>query len=512
VTHLELVGRTIAGRYRIEKQLGAGGMGAVYLAVQSPLERRVALKVLHPSLTESADAEARFAREAQSSSHLSHPNIVAVHDFGTDEKMHYLVMELVDGESLLEVLARERVLSLERASKIVAGVCDALTFAHERGVIHRDIKPANVMLLSTPADFVKVLDFGIAKVRGWETLTADGAVLGTPGYVPPELFEPEGKPSTSSDLYALGVMLFEMLTGRQPFLGDTPMQLIKQAVMNDPPRPSELAEVPAPVEALILELLAKTPEGRPPSAQVAKERLLEAARVSTSELSTEVLDREEVIDQIQPPETVETIERPPEVTSTPLPLAAKVVLGIGAAATLAVMFAGWMYGWNLGKQEEQTLGGPIALLPSALKERCDEGDQEACADYKRVTTSMIPEDVEIGIVVDGEARPLRELKIAPRSEAPAAGARWSQPFRSGAKTATLSALGGVALRRLVDVARQGAKVEIVGHWISGESEEIGMARAGWMQDELLARGLPSGSISGLRAKRGAVAQATAEIR
>jgi serine/threonine-protein kinase len=264
-------GAVVAGRYRILARLGEGGMGAVYRATQEPLGREVALKVMAPSLTQDPGAVERFHREARASSALSHPNIVTVFDFGADEHgALYLAMELIPGKGL-DGLLEQGALPWSRGITILRGICAALTEAHAKGIIHRDLKPANVIVTSTTTheDVAKVVDFGIAKIKdlGSKSLTMTGAVVGTPGYVAPELFHGH-EPSARGDLYAVGVMAFDIFCGRSPFKGNTAAELLKQHLFDAPPPPSSLmVGLPPALDALVLSLLEKDPQKRPASAK-----------------------------------------------------------------------------------------------------------------------------------------------------------------------------------------------------------------------------------------------------
>lgn len=263
-------GSVVAGRYRIVARLGEGGMGAVYRATQEPLGREVALKVMSAALAQDKDAIERFHREARASSSLSHPNIVTVYDFGEDRGALYLAMELIPGTPL-DALLEQGPLPWPRALTILRGVCAALTEAHTKGIIHRDLKPANVIVsaTSTHVDVAKVVDFGIAKLKetGNKSLTMTGAIVGTPGYVAPELFHGL-EPSPQADLYALGVMAFDILCGGPPFKGNTAAELLKQHLFDPPPAPSSRAAgLPPALDALVLSLLEKDPSKRPASAR-----------------------------------------------------------------------------------------------------------------------------------------------------------------------------------------------------------------------------------------------------
>ncbi len=262
-------GAVVAGRYRIVAQLGEGGMGAVYRATQEPLGREVALKVMSAALSQDAGAIERFQREAKASSSLAHPNIVTVFDFGDDQGSLFIAMELIPGRGL-DGLLEQGPMPWRRAASILRGICAALYEAHEKGIVHRDLKPANVIITSTAtqSDVPKVVDFGIAKLRdsGPKNLTMTGAVVGTPGYVAPELFHGI-EPSPAADLYALGVLAFDLLCGGPPFKGNTAAELLKQHLFDPPPAPSSvMAGLPLAFDALVLSLLEKDPARRPASA------------------------------------------------------------------------------------------------------------------------------------------------------------------------------------------------------------------------------------------------------
>lgn len=253
-----LVGATLDGRYRVLKRIGEGGMGTVYRGEHMLMGKPVAIKFLHTEMLKSQEFVQRFEREARSVSRLSHPHILQVTDFGRFENnTFYLVMELIEGEVLADILYRERRFSEERALTIIAQILEALEHAHSRGVIHRDLKPENIMLLSSVSrdhDFVKLLDFGIAKVQHGEgtvspKLTQEGLVFGTPDYMSPEQALGE-EVDARTDIYACGVLLFEMLTGFKPFQADVPMRVITLKINHDPPRMKEKVNVDLPHEML----------------------------------------------------------------------------------------------------------------------------------------------------------------------------------------------------------------------------------------------------------------------
>jgi serine/threonine-protein kinase len=269
-----MLGQTLGGKYKVVRLLGEGGMGAVYEGEQQlgTTKRRVAIKTLHPHLSRDPKIKARFEREVGTIAELEHPNTIQVFDFGsTQEGILYIVMEFLQGRSLADVLEKEGALSPERALHIVHQVCGSLAEAHGRGIVHRDLKPDNVVLIERAGqkDFVKVLDFGIAKRskeedKNEQKLTQQGMVLGTPPYMSPEQFT--GQPvDARSDIYSLGVMAYEMLTGRLPFRANTAWEWASQH-MTQPPIPIEsMAEgmrAPEPMRTAIRRALAKSADER----------------------------------------------------------------------------------------------------------------------------------------------------------------------------------------------------------------------------------------------------------
>jgi len=235
----DLVGQVLADRYHVVRKLGEGGMGQVYLAEHVKMGRKSAIKVMSPSMVHDPDAVARFNREAANASRISHPNVCAVYDFGeTPDGLIYLAMEFVEGEPLTELLAREGELPVSRAGAIFLQVADALQAAHDLGIVHRDLKPDNVMLSRARdgADVVKVVDFGIAKAvggRDTQKVTKTGLVVGTPEFMSPEQLA--GDPVDGrSDLYALALVLFKMLTGELPFAGTTAQDTMVQRLTDEP--------------------------------------------------------------------------------------------------------------------------------------------------------------------------------------------------------------------------------------------------------------------------------------
>jgi tRNA A-37 threonylcarbamoyl transferase component Bud32 len=265
------------GRYRLVGRIAAGGMGEVWEADDTVLGRRVALKVLVEELAADDHATRRFVREARATARLTHPNVAQVYDFGRDGGAPFLVMELLQGETLARRVANGPFPPGE-AARVAAAVADALDAAHQRGIVHRDVKPSNVML--TPDGDVKVMDFGIAAAAGETHSTTGSGLYATVAYVPPERVA--GEPATpASDVYSLGAVLYELLTGRPPFSGPSPA-LVARAHLHDPPPPlRRLAPwVPRRLAEACEAALAKDPDKRPSSAAAFAVRLRAAAAVS----------------------------------------------------------------------------------------------------------------------------------------------------------------------------------------------------------------------------------------
>ena len=282
-----LIGHTLDEKYRLEERLGVGGMGTVYRAMHLLIDRPVAIKVLNQRFVEDEAARTRFRREARAAGRLQHVNAVTVTDFGQSSDGYvYIVMELLEGRTLRDILAKEAPLDPARAVSVMMQISDAVAAAHEAGIIHRDLKPANVFIVQR-ADVptvVKVLDFGIAKLAAETledddpmTLTQFGAMIGTPRYMSPE--QCDGAELTpAADVYSLGIILYEMLTGTVPFSGSTPLAIALKHSTETPRAPREfVSTIPEPLERVVLHALEKNPEDRPANAEEFRAELLKTA-------------------------------------------------------------------------------------------------------------------------------------------------------------------------------------------------------------------------------------------
>ena len=288
-----LVGTTLAGKYRIDARLNEGGMGTVYRGTHMLMDKTVAIKVLRPTLAADEKIVARFSREARAASRITHPNAITVTDFGEDESGHvFLVMEFLSGKTLKHVIREEGPLSLARVVDITRQIGDALNAAHAEGVVHRDLKSDNIMLVDTmTGDHAKVLDFGIAKINEPDgvvdtNLTAPNLVIGTPQYMSPEQCSQDSEIDARSDIYSLGVILFEMLVGHVPFSGDSPTIVMMKHLQE--PVPSileERSDMPASVARVVARAMAKVRDNRYQTIAELVEDLTVAAGMTIHRLS-----------------------------------------------------------------------------------------------------------------------------------------------------------------------------------------------------------------------------------
>ncbi|CDM66974.1 serine/threonine-protein kinase [Pyrinomonas methylaliphatogenes] len=277
----ELIGRVLGGKYRIEERIGEGGMGKIYRATHVLMDKTVAVKVLSPQLAADRNVVARFTREARIASRISHPHAIAVTDFGEDAGRVFLAMEYLPGRTLKELIEEEGPLPIDRVVEIARQIASALDAAHAQGVIHRDLKSANVMLTEVEGkeDWVKVLDFGIAKITEAmdPDLTAPHLVVGTPHYMSPEQCA-HASVDARSDVYSLGVIIYEMLTGHVPFMADSAAEVLHKQMHEPPPSVrEERPALPLAIDRVVARALAKRPEERFQSAGELAEALALAA-------------------------------------------------------------------------------------------------------------------------------------------------------------------------------------------------------------------------------------------
>ncbi|MBC7403847.1 MAG: Stk1 family PASTA domain-containing Ser/Thr kinase, partial [Microbacteriaceae bacterium] len=267
-----LIGRLIDGRYQVRSRIARGGMATVYLATDLRLERRVAIKVMHGHLADDSQYKARFIQEARSAARLAHPNVVNVYDQGQDGETAYLVMEYLPGITLRDLLMEHNVLTTMQAMDIMEAILSGLAAAHKNGIVHRDLKPENVLLADDGR--IKIGDFGLARAASANTATGN-ALLGTIAYLSPELVT-RGVADTRSDIYAVGIMLYEMLAGEQPFRGEQAFQIAHQHANDTVPTPStKNPRVPAELDELVLWATARDPEQRPRDAKAMLDQLHE---------------------------------------------------------------------------------------------------------------------------------------------------------------------------------------------------------------------------------------------
>ena len=327
--------QVLARRYEIVRRVGVGGMADVYLAEDTQLGRQVALKILHPQYAGDASFVERFRREALSAAKLQHPNIVQIYDSGQEGDFNFIVMEYVEGRSLKDYLSEVGQMEIREAARVAGEVLTALAYAHRTGLVHRDIKPGNILLSDDGK--VQVTDFGIARAEAGSTMTQTGTILGTAYYLSPE--QAQGLPLDGrSDIYSLGVVLYEMLTGRRPFEGDSPVSIAYKHVREMPRHPSNFRDdIPRPLEAIVLNSLAKRPEDRYSSAAlmrrdleafVAGKEVTATVKIPAPEDSTQVIRTVGVLER-------QAVKRPGWLVALALMLlVGGLAIGAWSAATL----------------------------------------------------------------------------------------------------------------------------------------------------------------------------------
>lgn len=342
------------GRYRVDRQLAVGGMGTVFCAADEKLNRTVAVKTLKDEFAKDPRLVQRFQREARAAAALSHPNIAAVFDYGEDQDTPFIVMEYVRGRDLARVLREDGPLPVDQAIAVVSAAADALAHAHAAGVVHRDVKPANIIVSDDGR--VKVTDFGIARATGDATMTATGTMLGTANYISPEQARGDTV-GPASDIYSLGILLYESLTGSVPFTADSPVGVALRHVNDAVPPPSRLnPEVPPELDAVVAKATAKSPEARFGSVAEMASVLRTGQAPPTDAGATAVLGGMGgtmlLDDGVPTVEQGQTVWPIPGNRWDPARLGRRVLVGFGALLLLAAGIMLWSAGANDAPREE----------------------------------------------------------------------------------------------------------------------------------------------------------------
>jgi beta-lactam-binding protein with PASTA domain/predicted Ser/Thr protein kinase len=408
-------GTVLGDRYQVQARIGSGGMAEVYRGHDPVLNRTVAIKILLSQWARDASFVDRFRREAQAAARLNHQNVVAVYDSGADGDTQWIVMEFIEGKTLHEFLSDGRRPTVVQACEIVGSICGALASAHAQGVIHRDIKPANVMV--TRDGTVKLMDLGIARlVAGPETAPQTSAILGTASYMSPE--QAQGRPvDERTDLYSTGAVLYELLTGRPPHTGDSPVAIAYKQVNEVPPPPSEInSDVTPALDAVVMRALAKNPANRYQSAREFADDL-ERVRTGQDVQATPLLaaggaTATQVISRPQPTSVLPPREEPPGSGR-------KVWLGvlIGVLVIAVLTALGFLLAGVLTNDENPNDLEPRAV-PSVIGVEEDEAITElndAGFTQVEVERRVVEDDADIGRVIeqDPEAETIHDPDTTP---------------------------------------------------------------------------------------------------
>lgn len=417
-----LLGRSFSG-YKITEFISRGGMGLVYKAHQESLNRPVAIKILYPHLSADESFRERFTREAQSAAVLAHPNIVRVIDFGSHDEFEYMVMDFIDGESLRDLMVRlheqGEILPLDRSIRILNEVGAALNYAHDRGFVHRDVKPGNILLTSDGRALLS--DFGVVKATGMSQMTHAGAVIGTPDYAAPEQSMDAANIGPAADQYSLGIVAYEMLTGRVPFQGQTPTHSWQLHMNTPPPPPTGFAPwIPPAAEIALMQALEKQPEDRHPSVVAFVERLT-AGLAESSTLAGTVPGYSPAQPVTGQPPTIPPV--PPEaVTSGGAGQSGSgKLLGMIAAGALALLLicgVGGYFAWGALSDDEED---PTATVEQVAIEPTSTVESEAtAAPVDEPTATLEPEATATSepepspTEVAGESEPTPTDETAPQ--------------------------------------------------------------------------------------------------
>lgn len=453
-----MIGRLVDGRYQVRKRIARGGMATVYLATDLRLERRVAIKIMHGHLADDMKFRERFIQEARSAARLAHPNVVNVFDQGSDTEMAYLVMEYLPGITLRDLLQERHILTTDQTFDILEAVLAGLAAAHKAGIVHRDLKPENVLLADDGR--IKIGDFGLARAASANTATG-AALLGTIAYLSPELVT-RGIADTRSDIYAAGIMMFEMLAGEQPFKGEQPMQIAYQHANDSVPPPSSRnSRVPAELDELVLWATAREPDDRPRDARALLDQLIDTRELLRTALPTNqtaVLQRT----MVMPPagfvgsddetQVIGGIKQPASASTGPVVPDATAALTVKtekrrkrgvwlfAAVILVVALiggAGWWFGTGPGSRvtiPDTLVGQTVEAATSALTELGLETSDTpvevfdpyvalgAVAGTDPEVGSSIPRDTVVTIQVSKGPQPVTIPALAGTTEADATAA------------------------------------------------------------------------------------------
>ncbi|MDF5756781.1 Stk1 family PASTA domain-containing Ser/Thr kinase [Spongiactinospora sp. TRM90649] len=499
-----LVGRLLDGRYRVESRIARGGMATVYVALDIRLDRTVALKVMHRSLAEDPSFVRRFIGEAKSVASLSHPNVVQVFDQGADGDIVYLSMEYVPGRTLRDALRERGRLTPRESLEIVIPVLAALSAAHQKSLIHRDVKPENVLLAEDGR--VKVVDFGLARAVEASNQTRTGVMIGTIGYMSPEQVT-TGRTDARSDVYSAGIMLFELITGRQPYDGDAPMTIAYKHVHDTVPPPSSLIpDIPPALDALVSAATSRAPEERPADAGALLIAAVEAHRAlasdsvpptgdAVSNLSmpgTGAMPRPTAHPPTQPPPPAgHTLIQPrPQMPERARRRVNPFLVALGVVMVAAVAFTGWFFSQSPPLKVPELRGKNIDIARSQAESRgfavvIGEGvhDGEVTKD------SVLRTDPVAGIEVDRGARLTLIPSLGPKMVA--------VPDLTGVPEGTarerLSQLG----LKVDDVHRRESDTVQRGLVLSSNPKAGGRLREGGKVDITLSAGLLMPDLMGL---------------